>query len=228
VSKIESFLLKMPGVISAAVNISTNRCVVKFNCKIVGPRDIMSGLGDLGYPATLSKDALDEHEMKRVREQEVGGLRRLFFIALALSSPVLCIHMLLMNIAYFHDMLMTQVSGNVTLEDLLMFIFVTPTHFYCGWKFHLNAFRGLKRCSMGMDFLVSFGTNCAYFYSLYSIIFGFIHPGYRGHSFFETSGVLITFVLLGKYMEAVAKGRTSEALTKLVRSLTFSVINLLF
>ena len=93
----------------------------------------------------------------------------------------------------------------------LMFVLATPVQFYVGWQYYVGAFKSLRNRSANMDVLVAMGSSAAYFYSI-PVMLGWI----PGHVYFETSAVIITLIKLGKYLEARAKGRTSEAMKKLM------------
>ena len=103
-----------------------------------------------------------------------------------------------------------------SIAAVLTWILTTPVQFWVGARFFRGAWNGLKHCNFGMDFLVAFGTGTAYFYSVLSILVGCTNENFHGKHFFETSTMLITFVVFGKYLESVAKGKTSEALSKLM------------
>ncbi|HHW98077.1 MAG TPA: copper-translocating P-type ATPase, partial [Firmicutes bacterium] len=99
---------------------------------------------------------------------------------------------------------------------LVQFIFATPVQFLVGWSFYKGAYRSLKSGSANMDVLVALGTSAAYFLSVYNTFFVPVAPGEMPHLYFESSAVIITLILLGKYLEARAKGKTSEAIRKLM------------
>src|SRR5665647_3136230 len=92
-----------------------------------------------------------------------------------------------------------------------MFVLATPVQFYVGWGFYTGAWKSLRNKSANMDVLVAMGASAAYFYSL-PVLFDL----YMGHVYFETAAVIITLIKLGKFLEARAKGRTSEAIKKLM------------
>ena len=137
----------------------------------------------------------------------------LFFIAMVLPMlggdqirSFLALPVGIKNVLMFH------------LGEVLQWILATPVQFWIGARFHIGAYKSLKRGSSNMDVLVSLGTNVSYFYSVFSILRHAIHldPNMNTGQFFETSAMLITFILLGKYLERRAKGKTSEAITKLL------------
>lgn len=101
------------------------------------------------------------------------------------------------------------------MGDWLKWALVTPVQFVIGKRFYVGAYRALKNGSANMDVLVSLGTSAAYFYSVCALLYGAV-SGYWTVTYFETSAMLITFVFLGKYLEVVAKGKTSDAIKKLL------------
>ncbi|XP_040869908.1 copper-transporting ATPase HMA4 isoform X2 [Glycine max] len=110
-----------------------------------------------------------------------------------------------------------KVHNMLTLGLFLRCILSTPVQFIVGKRFYVGSYHSLKRKSANMDVLVALGTNAAYFYSLYILIKALTSDTFEGQDFFETSSMLISFILLGKYLEIVAKGKTSDALGKLTQ-----------
>ena len=105
----------------------------------------------------------------------------------------------------------------MTWQTLILLILSTPIQFGVGGRFYRAAYLGLKHRNCGMDFLIAMGTTAAYGYSIVSIIAACMLPGFHGHHFFETSALLLTFVVMGKTAEAIARGKTSDALTNLMK-----------
>ena len=101
--------------------------------------------------------------------------------------------------------------------EIIRCVLATPVQFLIGWRFYYGSYKALRRGSANMDVLIALGTNAAYFYSLYSVLRAASSPGFKGEDFFETSSMLITFILLGKYLEVMAKGKTSDAISKLMK-----------
>lgn len=128
-------------------------------------------------------------------------------------------HMLLpyLPLPAVHAALHTRVLGGATLGGVAMWCLVTPVQFLAGGRFLVNGWRSARRCSAGMDLLVALATCLAYFYSLATLLLSAASDSFQGGSFFETSAMLITFVVLGKYLEAVAKGKTSQAVAELAQ-----------
>ena len=110
-----------------------------------------------------------------------------------------------------------HIIPRVTYKTLLLFILSTPVQFWVGYRFHRAALKGLKHCNLGIDFLVSLGTTASYFYSVMSVLLACMYKEFHGQHFFESSALLLTFVVMGKLMESYAKGKTSDALAKLLK-----------
>lgn len=101
------------------------------------------------------------------------------------------------------------------MGDWLKWLLVSLVQFVIGKRFYIAAARALRNGSTNMDVLVALGTSASYFYSVYALLYGAV-TGFWSPTYFETSAMLITFVLLGKYLECLAKGKTSDAIKKLV------------
>lgn len=101
------------------------------------------------------------------------------------------------------------------MGDWLKWGLVTVVQFVIGKRFYVAAWRALRNGSTNMDVLVALGTSASYFYSVCALLYGAV-TGFWSPTYFETSAMLITFVLLGKYLETLAKGKTSDAIKKLV------------
>src|SRR5690242_15913220 len=108
----------------------------------------------------------------------------------------------------------TSIFNGLTVSGLLTFILATPVQFWIGRIFYISAYKSLKHKSANMDVLITVGTSAAYFYSVLSIIIGMARPDFMVDLFFETSSLLISFVLLGRVLENYAKGKTSNAISK--------------
>ena len=195
--RIEKGLARLEGVIRADVNLATERGTVEYYPAALDVAEIVKKVKDLGYDASPRKDRAN------LREAEIRVQKRRFLIAAFLSAPLLW------------SMLHMGGPLSVLVPDLLMngyaqWLLAMPVQFYAGWPFYRGAYKNLKNGSANMDVLVALGTSAAYFYSLYLLLTG-------GDAFyFETSAIIITLILLGKLLEAVAKGRTSEAIQKLM------------
>jgi P-type Cu+ transporter len=213
---VESALKGVDGVIEASVNAITGRADVKYDPDRLGPRVLLQAVTEAGYEARLAP-ADPSADGSLLREKEKKFWRTKFLLSLAFSIPLFIINMIFMNIDKI-DMALETTSSGFTVGNIVSFALATPVQFWVGWTFHKGAWRAMRRGRPNMDVLVSLGTNCAYLYSLLSIAWERTHADYDGHgNFFETSALLITFICLGKYLEAAAKGKTSQAIRELLR-----------
>ncbi|CAM5194350.1 Copper-exporting P-type ATPase OS=Ureibacillus acetophenoni OX=614649 GN=SAMN05877842_11437 PE=3 SV=1 [Ureibacillus acetophenoni] len=205
-TRIEKGLNKLEGVSMASVNLALENAVVEFNPSKVTLADITSRVEKLGYGAHIKEDNKDEIDH---RELAIKKQTRKFIISAILSLPLLYTmvgHFSFTSFMYVPDFLM---------NPLVQLAFATPVQFIIGWSFYVSAYKALRNGSANMDVLVVMGTSAAYFYSLYLAIITYGH-GHPPDLYFETSAVLITLILLGKLFEARAKGRSSEAIKKLM------------
>ncbi len=154
------------------------------------------------------------------RQQEIDNQRRLLIIGLAFTIPLFLLSMgkdLGLLPDFFYD-LTAPVHMNGMPEakwwfNWLLLALAIPVQFYVGWQYYVGSYKALRNKSANMDVLIVLGSSAAFFYSL-PITFGWI----EGHVYYETAAVIITLIKLGKYLEAKAKGRTSEAIEKLMKS----------
>ena len=214
---ISNYLKNQEGIIDATVNLITTKAFVQYNNKLIGIRQIISAISDVGFEASVpSEESLQKDAEALKRTVEIQMYKDLLKRVLIFAIPLFLWTMVLDKFPetkYVQDI---KVAGGVTLSALVSFILTTPVHFYYGSKFHIAAYKSLSHGSATMDVLVSLGTNAAYFYSLLSMMVAFFNPQFKELIFFETSVFLITSILLGRYAENVAKGKTSEAITKLL------------
>jgi Cu+-exporting ATPase len=146
----------------------------------------------------------DSEDAEQVaRQAEIDQQRRLLITGLIFTVP-------LFILAMVRDLLMPA-WGDAAWVNWLMFLLATPVQFYVGWQYYVGAFKSLRNRSANMDVLIAMGSSVAYFYS-FVVTLGLL----PGHVYFETSAVIITLIKLGKFLEAKAKGRTSEAIKKMM------------
>lgn len=217
-STVETQLSAMPGISSVAVSLATETCQVEFDRGLIGPRDMVERIEELGFDAMLS-DQEDATQLKSLtRTKEIHEWRSRFYWALAFAIPVFFISMIAKHIPVLRDIVAHRVCQGIYVGDFLVLLLTTPSQFWIGRKFYRNAYKSLKHGSATMDVLVMLGTSAAYFYSLFTMICAIWNsdPEYRPFVFFDTSTMLIMFVSLGRYLENHAKGRTSAALTDLM------------
>src|SRR5699024_9198528 len=203
-NRIERVLQKMPGVDQAAVNLTTETATVSYYTGMIDDADIVRKVKELGYEATAQQS---KEEKQSNKEKELKKMQNKLIISAVLSFPLL-ITML--------DHLFGMTLPDIFMNPWFQFALATPVQFIIGWQFYVSSYKNLKTKSANMDVLVALGTSAAYFYSLYEGI-KTIGTNYEPHLYFETSAILITLILFGKYLEENAKGRTTEAISKLLQ-----------
>jgi P-type Cu+ transporter len=206
-TRIEKVLNKMDGVKAANINLATESGTVEYESGLVSVDDMLEKVKKLGYTAVIKQD---RNTKKDAKEEEIKNKKIKLMISIVLSLPLL--YTMIGHMPW---------DLGISVPDLLMnpwvqFIFATPVQFYIGWQFYVGAFRALANKSANMDVLVALGTSAAYFYSLVEAFRTLNNPTYMPHLYFETSAVLITLILVGKLIEALAKGRTTLAISKLL------------
>ncbi|WP_025726868.1 heavy metal translocating P-type ATPase [Heyndrickxia ginsengihumi] len=206
-TRIEKGLNCMEGVTSATVNLATNSAVVEYNEGILSVGDILEKIKKLGYKGQIRNEEQD-HAFRR--EELLKQKKRQLTISIILSLPLL--YTMIAHLPVDLGLPLPHILMNPWFQLLL----ATPVQFYIGGPFYLGAYRALRNKSANMDVLVALGTSAAYFYSLYEAFKTLANPEYMPKLYFETSAVLITLVLVGKYFETLAKGRTTEAISKLL------------
>jgi Cu+-exporting ATPase len=216
VSTIENYVGKLPGVQNVSVNLTTEKAKVIYKPAEVGPRTIMSAINDVGYAASMSKQDVDLDRLSR--KKEIEKWKNKFILSALLTLPVFLIAMVFafVDAGPVSKVLEYEIVSELRVDDTLEFLFATPIQFWIGWEFYTKSYKALRHRTATMEVLVAMGTSAAYFYSVFSIVYGMINTSYQGEVFFETSALLITFIILGKYLEANAKGKTSEAIKKLM------------
>jgi Cu+-exporting ATPase len=214
-ARIEKALKTLPGVESASVNLATERADVAFRPAEVRLFEIKEAVVRAGYTPLdeTGDDPRDEHQ--RRKDKETKSLRRSFFLSLAFTVPLLYLAMAPMLALPFPAFIAPM--DNPLAYALVLLSFVVPTVF-AGRRFYSRGFATLVRLSPNMDSLIAVGTSAALLYSLYSTVQIWLgNAAAVGQLYFETAGVIITLILLGKTLEALSKGRASQAIKKLLR-----------
>jgi Cu+-exporting ATPase len=201
--RLEKALAALPGVLEAHVAITTERARVRYIPTLVSQNELRAAIRSAGFDVLESGAGSDDAEAK-AREHEIAQQRRFLIIGLIFTVPLFLFSMGI-------DFGLIPIPMEATWAVWLMFALATPVQFYVGRQYYVGAYKALRNGSANMDVLVAMGSSVAYFYSL--IVAVGLLPG---HVYFETSAVIITLIKLGKYLEARAKGRTSEAIKKLM------------
>ena len=201
--RIEKVLHKLPGVYSAVVNLAIEKATVEYNAGQINIIDIKSRIEKLGFGAHDITDGTEANKEKETRKSEVTQQRFRLIISAVFSFPLLFAMVL-------HLMGVRSAAADLLMNPYFQFAAATPVQFIAGWQFYRGAYLALRNGGANMDVLVALGTSAAYFYSVVNIIRG------NHDLYFETSAILITLIILGKLLEATAKGRTSEAIKALM------------
>lgn len=192
---IENKLNNLSGVKSAQVNSATEKATIEYDCDFCDSEKIIKTVKDAGYGARLvDEETADEHQSQH--EQAIRKERNQFIFSLVLTIPVAILSMILRDESYQSKLIQTILAGIV--------------QFYIGSRFYVGMYYAGKNKTANMDTLIAIGTSAAYFYSLATTFL------ISGQVFYETAALLITFVVLGKWLEARVKGKASEAIKKLL------------
>jgi Cu+-exporting ATPase len=215
VKKVEDALNGLEGVVRASVNFATERANVQYIPGAVSMGDFQKAVKDAGYEILemerVAKEDIVDRE-KSAREAEYGKLKRKFITGIILVIPIFLLgHWRTLGLSNLYDL-----SREVNF--FLQLIFQTPIQFWVGWQFYLGAWKTAKHKSADMNTLIAVGTSAAYGYSVLATFFPwlFAAKGLMGEVYFDTAGAIIVLILLGRLLEARAKGQTSEAIKKLI------------
>lgn len=203
-NRIEKVLNRTDGVEQANVNLTTENATIAYNPEATSIDDLIKKIQNIGYDAQPKKEASAKHSQK---EQELKGKRNKLIISAILSLPLL--------LTMFVHLFGLPLPG-LLMNPWFQFILATPVQFIIGWQFYVGAYKNLRNGSANMDVLVALGTSAAFFYSIYEMAKWLATSNYTPHLYFETSAVLITLILFGKYLESRAKTQTTNALSELL------------
>ncbi|MBI3956901.1 MAG: copper-translocating P-type ATPase [Candidatus Kerfeldbacteria bacterium] len=214
---IERNLKKLDGVREARVNFAAEKALVVFDAGRITDQQIIDRVRKTGYGAELAEQADPEVERQR-RLGEIKRFRRKFLIGLGFSLPML--YFMLLDFFAF----LPGAAALLPLVGIISFVLATPVQFIIGAGFYKGMWSSLRMKTFNMDSLIAIGTSTAYIYSVVNFLVYAVSNrtliGLGGEKipelYFETAAFLITFVVLGKWLESKAKGRTSEAIKKLM------------
>ncbi|KAL4160051.1 hypothetical protein PRNP1_000622 [Phytophthora ramorum] len=229
-NSVENALKQTEGVISAVVSFATEKASIRFDKDVVGIRTLVETVEDIGYDASYVSGAEAQKALGDQRAKEITRYRVDFFVSVLFTFPILLMMMVLDNIAPVAHGLASSILPGISWQTLIVAILATPVQFYPARRFHTDAWKGIKNRMLGMSFLVSMGANASYFYGLFSIARAFLlnDTSVANPDMFMTSSMLISFVILGKFLESIAKGKTSAALSKLMELQVKSATLLVF
>lgn len=201
--RLEKSLSVVEGVLSVQVNFTNERARIEYVPTIVSQSELREAVSEAGFEAVVLGGDAEDAEQK-ARQAEIDQQRHLLTVGLIFTVPLFLFSM-------GRDFGLLPEWAHQPWAVWLMFALATPVQFYVGWQYYIGAFKSLRNRSANMDVLIAMGSSVAYLYSVV-IVLGLL----PGHVYFETAAVIITLIKVGKYLEARAKGRTSEAIKKLM------------
>ncbi|XP_057471748.1 copper-transporting ATPase RAN1-like [Actinidia eriantha] len=211
---LEGVLCNMRGVRQFCFNRTSRELEVLFDPEVMSSRSLVDAVesGSTGKFKLHVKNPYTRMSSKDIEES--SNMFRLFTASLFLSIPIFLMQVVCPHIPLLYALLLRQ-CGPFQMGDWLKWALVTVVQFVIGKRFYVAAGRAFRNGSTNMDVLVVLGTSASYLYSVCALLYGAI-TGFWSPTYFETSAMLITFVLLGKYLETLAKGKTSDAIKKLM------------
>ncbi|MEE9520509.1 MAG: heavy metal translocating P-type ATPase [Dehalococcoidales bacterium] len=199
VARVEQALSSVSGVISASVNLSSEKATVEY---IEGTRiaDLKRAVKDAGYELGSEAEAVEDITV--ATQREIRATRNRFILAVTLGFMILALGF----------------GASFAGKLYLLWALATPVQFWAGRQFYRGAWGALRHRTADMNTLIAVGTSAAYFYSVVAVLFPglFVAPGLEPHVYFDTAAIIIGLILLGRFLEARAKGGTSEAIKKLI------------
>ena len=202
-SSSQNVLSFVPGVLNASVNFANGNAMIEYIPELSSLTGMKSALQEVGFDLLIDEKESSRENLEQLQQERYKKLKRDTISAVALAVPLMLIGMVFMNMPY---------------ADYIMWALATPILFIFGQRFFVGAWKQAKRFSANMDTLVALSTGIAYLFSVFNIFFPEVweSKGLEAHVYFEASGVIIAFILLGKMMEERAKGNTSTAIKKLM------------
>ncbi|MDQ2070340.1 heavy metal translocating P-type ATPase [Natronospira bacteriovora] len=214
VGKVEKALMQVPGVLEANVNLAAESAHVRLLRGAVAEGALEQAVASVGYTAHRRNEG-DGDAAEAEREAQRGKLKRSLILAAALTLPIFILDMGGHFIPPFHHWL-HETFGQQNIY-YLFFVLASIVQFGPGLRFYKQGFPTLLRGAPDMNSLVMLGTTAAWSYSVVATFLPGILPEGTAHVYFEASAVIITLILAGRFMEAIAKGRTSEAIRRLMK-----------
>jgi Cu+-exporting ATPase len=201
--RLEKTLLGLEGVLEASVTFASERARVRYVPTVISQAELRKAVAAAGFEAIELGGSTEDAERK-ARQAEIANQKRLLITGLIFTLP-------LFILAMGRDIGLWGMWSHEPWVNWLMFTLATPVQFYVGWQYYVGGYKAIRNGSANMDVLIAMGSSAAYFYSI-PVLLGMI----PGHVYFETGAVIITLIRLGKFLEARAKGQTSEAIKKLM------------
>ena len=197
---------KVDGVVQANVNFATERASVEYIPGVASVAAMIRAIEEAGYGVVqaAAQEHIEDVEAQ-ARQAEVADQTRKFWVGVAFALPLFLLSMA-------RDFGLLGAWAHAPWVNWLFLALATPVQFYTGWDYYVGSYHALRNRAANMDVLVAMGSSVAYLYSLVVLLF----PAEGQHVYFETAAVIITLIKLGKLLEARAKGKTGEAIRKLM------------
>ncbi|WP_413173780.1 heavy metal translocating P-type ATPase [Anabaena azotica] len=212
-NNVEQAILAVPGVIDCNVNFGAEQATINYDSKQTNLAKIQAAIEDAGYSSFSLPEAQDEDDSEQViRLAEQQELKRKLWTGGVISS------LLFFGSLPMMTGLKLSFIPNFLHHPWLQLVLTTPVEFWCGWSFFRNGWKSLKHHTATMDTLIALGTGAAYLYSLVVTLFPsfFVIQGLQTHVYYEVAAMVVTLILLGRFLEHRARGQTSEAIRKLM------------
>ncbi len=202
--RLEGFLRAQNGIRAVAINLATEKAAIGYIPTLVNQAEIRDLIKKAGFEAVILGDEAEDAEAK-AREREIRKQRNMLLLGILFTLPLFLLSM-------SRDFgIIPEMIGHQPWFNWLLFALATPVQFIVGAQYYAGAYKSLRSGSANMDVLVAMGSSTAYLYSI-PILLGWV----EGHAYFESAAVIITLIRLGKFLEARAKGHTSDAIKKLL------------
>ncbi|KAL2516736.1 putative copper-transporting ATPase HMA5 [Abeliophyllum distichum] len=209
-------LQALPGVQDIDFDLDFQKFTISYKPDLTGPRTFIKIIESTGSGQLKAIIFPEGGGREAHRQEEIKRYYRSFLWSLFFTIPVFLISMVLVYIPGIKHGLDIKIVNMLSMGEMLRWILSTPVQFIIGRRFYTGSYNALLHGSANMDVLIALGTNAAYFYSVYSVLTAATSQSFKSTDFFETSSMLISFILLGKYLEVLAKGKMSEAIEKLM------------
>lgn len=202
-SSTQNILSFVPGVLNASVNYGNGKGNIEFLPAVTTPAEMKTALQEIGYDLLIDEEESSFAHVAKIEKENYKKLRRHTIWSILLAIPLVIVGMFFMGAPYANE---------------IMLILATPILFVFGKRFFVGAWKQARHRSANMDTLVALSTGIAYLFSLFNMFYPqfWESRGLEAHVYFEAAGVIIAFILLGKMLEARAKGNTSDAIKKLM------------
>lgn len=219
---IESVLKQIDGIQDVSVNVLAGECFVEYQPIIIGAREIMSKITDIGFVPSIPSSESSESVMKKLFDEEESRTRKLIFELSVVAIPTFLISMVFDKLPQsnsIHKFFAYKLVPGVDLSTLLLFLIGTPVQVYFGKPFYVSSYKTLRYTgTANMDVLIVLGTTFSYIASIMAMALNIVNGNIEHMTFFETSVLLIFFVYCGRYLEVRAKSKTATEITNIIRN----------